>query len=240
MVSNAKGRNGRDRKVTYYKHDFWKTENMKYADVHFRMTKVAWVIRRLAAGRDCDLLDLGCGPGTLGRLMPGNVRYHGIDIAIQEPASNLIEMDLLQSPISFHGKRFDLVVAQGLFEYFGDFQVQKFAEISSLMKPDGKFLVTYMNFAHRKKEVYWPYSNVQQPEDFRRDLERFFVVERSFPGEYNWNFTTPNRALMKAAQAHLTVDIPLVNSLLGINRFYICSARRLPGNDDSGEAGPAK
>jgi cyclopropane fatty-acyl-phospholipid synthase-like methyltransferase len=225
MISRSAGRGDGRRGVTYYKRDFWETENLKYAEVHFRMAKVAWLVRRLAGARECDLLDLGCGPGTLGHLVPGNVHYHGIDIAIQEPAPNLIEMDILQSPVSFHDMKFDLVVAQGLFEYCGDHQARKFAEIRNLLKDDGKFLVTYMNFAHRKREVYWPYSNVQQPADFRRDLERYFVVERSFPGEYNWNFTTPNRTIMKVVQAHLTVDIPIFNSLLGINRFYICSAR---------------
>src|SRR6266536_2610247 len=40
------------------------------------------------------------------------VRYHGIDIAIQEPASNLIETDIIEAPIAFGGKTFDVIVAQ--------------------------------------------------------------------------------------------------------------------------------
>jgi cyclopropane fatty-acyl-phospholipid synthase-like methyltransferase len=210
---------------TYYNRDFWGTENLKYVKVHFRMAKAARIVRRLADGRECDLLDLGCGPGTLGRLLPGSVRYHGIDIAIQEPAPNLIEMDLLQSPIGFRDMKFDIIVAQGVFEYFGDRQAQKFAEIRSLLRPGGRFVVTYMNFAHHKRELYWPYSNVQQPAEFRRDLERSFVIERTFPGAYNWNQSLPNRPLMKAAQINLNVDIPVLSTALGVDRFYICSPR---------------
>ena len=68
---------------------------------------------------------------TLARLMPPGVHYYGIDIAIPESAPNLLEMNIVEEPISFHGKKFDLAVAQGMFEYVGEFQVQKFAEITA-------------------------------------------------------------------------------------------------------------
>jgi predicted TPR repeat methyltransferase len=98
--------------------------------------------------------------------MPPGVRYHGIDIAISEPAPNLIEMDIIEEPVSFRGKKFDVVVAQGMFKYVGKFQSRKFAEIVGLLNDDGKFILTYQNFAHRKRDIYWLYSNVQQPGDF--------------------------------------------------------------------------
>jgi hypothetical protein len=43
-------------------------------------------------------------------------------IADPGPAPNLIEMDILEEPVSFRGKKFDVVEAQGLFEYAGEFQ----------------------------------------------------------------------------------------------------------------------
>jgi len=116
------------------------------------MRKVARTVRSVSRGRQCDLLDVGCGPATLAQLMPAGVRYHGIDIAIQEPAPNLIETDIIKAPIAFGGKTFDVIVAQGMFEYVGRFQSQKFAEIASLLNDGGKFIVTYQNFAHRHKE----------------------------------------------------------------------------------------
>jgi len=171
----------------YHKRDFWAGENLKYVEPHFRMRKVAREVRRVTRGRECDLLDVGCGPGSLASLMPPGVHYHGIDIAIPEPAPNLVEMDIIEEPVSFRGKKFDVVVAQGLFEYVGKFQSQKFAEIAGLLNDGGKFILTYQNFAHRKREIYWPYSNVLLPDDFRRDLGRFFRIERSFPTSHNWN-----------------------------------------------------
>ena len=109
----------------YHKRDFRADENLKYAEPHFRMRKVAREVRRIARGRECDLLDVGCGPGTLARLMPPGVRYHGVDIAIPAPAPNLIEMDIIEEPVSFRGQTFDVIVAQGLFEYAGEFQANR-------------------------------------------------------------------------------------------------------------------
>ncbi len=212
---------------TPYKKDFWGTENLKYAAPHFRMRKVARVIRRLAGGRECDLLDVGCGPaGTLASLLPPNVHYHGVDIAIAEPAANLLELDILESPIGFGSRKFDMVAAQGLFEYVGEHQAQKFAEIAAVLNDGGKFVLTYQNFGHRHKEVYWPYSNVQDPAGFRRDLRRFFKIERSFPLSHNWNHSQPNRTLMKVSQARLTINVPLLSPVLAVDYLYICSPLR--------------
>jgi SAM-dependent methyltransferase len=209
--------------IKYYKKDFWRTENLNYAAPHFRMRKVARTVSRLAAGREYDLLDVGCGPGTLQYLMPPKMHYYGIDIAIPEPAENLLEMDILESSIDFHGMKFDFVVAQGMFEYVGEYQSQKFAEISGVLKENGKFVLTYQNFDHRQQEIYWPYSNVQPPADFRADLGRFFRIERSFPVSHNWNHSQPRRTLMKVSQAHLTINIPVISPMLAVDYLYICS-----------------
>jgi SAM-dependent methyltransferase len=155
--------------------------------------------------------------------MPEGVSYHGIDIAIQEPAPYLIETDFLEAPVGFGGKKFDVVVAQGVFEYVGQFQSEKLAEIAGLLRDGGRFVVTYQNFDHRKKEVYWPYSNVQRPADFRADLSRFFHVERYFPLSHNWNHSQPNRNFMKTAQACLNVSVPVISRILAVDYLYICS-----------------
>lgn len=212
-----------------YKRDFWATENREFTEPHFRLLKVGRMVREMVGEQECDLLDLGCGPSTFASLVPENVRYHGIDIAIQDPAPNLIEMDLLETAIDFRGMKFDLVLAQGLFEYLGDRQREKFAEIRTLLKDDGKFVVTYTNFAHRKKIVYHAYSNVQAPGVFRRDLERYFTIDRAVPGAYNWNHTLPARRLMKKAQSRFYPNIPLLSPILAVDYFYICSPRPFAG-----------
>jgi hypothetical protein len=157
--------------------------------------------------------------------MPPGVHYHGIDIAIAEPAPNLSELDIVEKPVSFRGEKFDVVVAQGLFEYIGKVQSQKFAEIAGLLNDGGKFIVTYQNFAHRKRDIYWPYSNVQLPNDFREDLSRFFKIERSFPASHNWNHGQPGRKFMKVSQAHLNVNVPVISPILAVDYLYVCSPR---------------
>lgn len=229
-ASENPGRGSTRGGAKYYKKDFWSTENLNYAAPHFRMRKVARIVSRLAGDRKCDLLDVGCGPGTMERLLPANVHYHGIDIAIAEPAENLLEMDILETSIGFRGMTFDLVVAQGMFEYVGEYQSQKFAEISKVLKDDGKFVLTYQNFDHRQREIYWPYSNVQRPADFRADLGRFFRIERSFPVSHNWNHSQPRRKLMKAPQARLNVNVPVISPILAVDYLYVCSPLRRPPN----------
>jgi SAM-dependent methyltransferase len=215
--------------VRYEKRDFWAGESYKFVEPHFRMRKVAREVGRVTRGRECDLLDIGCGPATLGRLVPPGVHYYGIDIAISEPAANLIEMDIVKEPISFRGQKFDLAVAQGMFEYVGEFQVQKFAEIADLLNDGGKFIVTYQNNAHRKRETYWAYNNVQLPDAFRRDLSRFFKIERSYPVSHNWNHGVPRRNLIKAPQAYLNLNIPVISPILAVDYLYVCSLRRNAG-----------
>jgi SAM-dependent methyltransferase len=210
--------------VRYYKKDFWRTENLKYAKPHFRLEKAARLINQQSRGRSRTLLDVGCGPATLQHLLAPNVRYHGIDIAIPNPGPTLAELDFLANPIGFEGQRFDVVLAQGVFEYMGEFQRQKFAEIAGILNRDGTFIVSYVNFGHRDKEVYWPYNNMQPMRDFQRDLGRHFTIERSFPTSHNWRHSEPNRRILKAANMRLNASIPWVSPRLAVEYFFICSA----------------
>lgn len=211
----------------YYKRDFWQVENRKYAKPGFRMLKAAGLIRRLARepGRPCDLLDVGCGPATLGRLTGPDVRYHGIDIALTRPAPNLREIDFLQAPIGFDGKSFDLVVTLGVFEYLGDFQRQKIEEIAGLLNPGGKFIASYVNFGHHRRDIYWPYSNVQEIAAFRAALAERLDVTGYFPVGHNWNHSEPGKPWLQAAQLSLNTRIPLVSSRFAVEYLFVCERR---------------
>jgi len=228
---NIAGEDDAGNAVRYYKRDFWSKENLKFSQPWYRLEKSAQIIKRLARGRDCSLLDVGCGPATLMRMLPPNILYHGIDIAIHDPAPNLIEADFLEAPIKFGAKRFDIIIAQGVFEYVGDFQSQKFAEIAQLLTEDGAFIVSYTNFGHRKKQIYRPFSNVQSLEDFRTDLDRHFRITKFFPASHNWKHGQPARKLVKAVNMHVSMNIPLISPILAVEYFFICSSRepRVPG-----------
>jgi hypothetical protein len=78
---------------TLYKKDFWSKENLKYSRPHYRLEKSARIINRIARGRRCTLLDVGCGDAALRSLLRRNIENYGIDIAIHDPAPNLIEAD---------------------------------------------------------------------------------------------------------------------------------------------------
>lgn len=230
MNDAANGEGGRSgsasQGATLYKKDFWSRENLNYVRPHLRMEKIARLVNKMSSGAERTLLDVGCGPATLESLLRPNVHYFGIDIAIQNPAPNLREMDIVESPISFNGQRFDLVVAQGFFEYVGSRESEKFAEIANLLNDDGTFIASYVNFAHRKPEVYWPYSNVQPFRKFRTDVAEHFDIRRCYPTSYNWNHWEPSQKLIRAANMMVNVNVPVIAPMLGVQYLLVCSARK--------------
>jgi SAM-dependent methyltransferase len=205
--------------------EFWRRENLAFSEPHYRLLKLVRIIDRLARGRQCSVLDLGCGPATLGRMLPANIDYYGIDIAIQNPAPNLLEADLCCNPISFADRRFDIVIGQGIFEYIGDVQSQKFAEISAILTEDGRFIASYWNLGHRKPRLYQAFSNVKSLEDFRSDLSNSFTIDRSFPASHNWRHAGPNRRITKALNMPVEFNIPLISPILAVEYFFLCSPR---------------
>ena len=208
-----------------YKRDFWANENPKYTRPHHRMLKVARLVNRLAAGMNCRLLDVGCGPATLGHLLDPNVQYYGIDIAIGDPSPNLTECDILQEPITSEGAPFDFVVAQGLFEYLADSQSRKFAEIAELLAPHGRFIVSYVNFDHRQPDHYWPYNCIQPATQFRDSLAEHFVIEKQFPTSHNWNHHEPEPSYLRVPNMYVNLNIPFVTRRLGVQYLYVCRGR---------------
>jgi SAM-dependent methyltransferase len=216
---------GAENAVKYYRRDFWSKENLKFSQPHYRMEKAVRIINKVAGGRERDLLDIGCGPAALRYLLPPAIHYHGIDMAIQEPAPNLLEADIVRTPIEFAGQKFDIIIAQGLFEYVPEVQVQKFSEIAEILRPGGTFIVTYWNYAHRNPKVYHAHSNVQPFGDFRRDLERHFSVDRFFPASHNWYHGSPSMRFNKALNMRINMNIPVISPLLGVEYFVICSPR---------------
>jgi SAM-dependent methyltransferase len=212
--------------VESYKKDFWDKESPKFASPHYRLLKAARLINKIAGTTECTLLDIGCGPATLATVLAPNIRYYGIDLAIQDPAPNLLEADILATPIKFGDLRFDIILAQGLFEYLADAQDEKFTEIAQLLTSHGTFIVSYTNFSHRQPEVYHAFSNVQPMPRFRSSLERHFIVRRAYPTAYNWKHGLPGRPILKRANMHLNISIPFVAPRLAVEYFFVCSPRR--------------
>jgi SAM-dependent methyltransferase len=210
---------------TLYKKDFWSKENLQYSRPHYRLEKSARIVNRIARGRSCTLLDVGCGGAALRPLIRPNIEYYGIDMAIHDPAPNLIEADFLEAPIPFADKRFDIVMAQGVFEYVGDFLPWIFSEIARLLNATGIFIGSYVNFDHHDRFIYWPYSNVQSVDQFKRSLAHHFQIRRFFPTSHNWNHSEPSRKLARAANMYFNGNVPFISRALAVEYFFVCSPR---------------
>jgi SAM-dependent methyltransferase len=205
---------------------FWARKQEQFEEPWYRLEKSARLIRSLAAGRTCSLLDVGCGPATLMQMLPANIRYRGIDLVVPDPAPpHLIPADLRHSPVCFGDEHFDFVIAQGIFEYLADVQRAKFAEIASVLTDNGLFIVTYTNFNHHRAQIYEAFSNVQPIDEFRADLSRYFIIRRAIPGSHNWRHGQPNQPWLKALNLRVTREIPWMSRRLAVEYYFVCSPR---------------
>ena len=208
----------------FFTGDFWRTENRRYSEPHFRLEKCARLVNRLAAGRPRELLDVGCGPAALEPLLDSRIRYQGVDIAIQHPKSNLLELDFVTHDLPFAQGSFDIVVASGVFEYMGRAQARKFGEIAGLLKRDGTFVVSYINFDHARRVVSPFYNNVQSIPAFRQGLDEHFQVVKAYPNSYNWQGTPPRRKLLKRLEMPLNFRVPFADHL-AVEYFFLCAPK---------------
>jgi len=205
--------------------DYWIVENTLYVEPSFRLKKCAQTVNRLAAGRGCTLLDVGCGPAALGPLLQANVQYHGIDIAIHQNVPYLRERDIAQTTIQWDEKRFDFVVALGFFEYMGHQQRIKLEEIDRILNDDGKFMMSYINFGHVRRKVWPNYNNVQSRSEMKKSLEEVFTVEKVFPASHNWRQKQPGKRSLPGLQMRINFDIPVLSAMWAVEYFFLCSKK---------------
>ena len=97
-------------------------KQIKAADAH----NAARTDAHLWSTRGVDMKDPASrDPASLMRLLQPNIQYYGMDIAIHDPAPNLIETDFLEVPIRFDVKRFDIVIAQGHSHRSRSFRIRR-------------------------------------------------------------------------------------------------------------------
>lgn len=207
----------------YRTRDYWIVQNAQYAKPSFRLAKCARIINELAKRKECNLLDVGCGPAALRQLLDRNIRYYGIDIAIHEPADHLREVDFVKSEISFGRMHFDFIVASGVFEYMGQQQRRKFEEIRNILNNDGKFIMSYINFGHLRRTIWPNYNNVQPIAAMTKNVGEIFHLESHFPISHHWRQKQPGKHAVPAVQMRLNFNIPLISSWLAVEYLFICS-----------------
>lgn len=93
------------------------------------------------------VLDIGIGTGLSSKLFHDfGMNIYGMDISeemleavrIKKISQNLTRLDLTKIPFPYEDNFFDLVVSEGVFQFFGDLQ-PIFMETSRIMKKDGYF-----------------------------------------------------------------------------------------------------
>ena len=96
-------------------------------------------------------------------------------------------------------------------------------EIKSILNPDGKFIMTYINFGHLRRKVWPNYNNVQPIKAMADSLKEVFKVEGCFPASHHWRPKQPGRYSFRQIQMHLNFNIPVVSPWLAVEYFFVCS-----------------
>jgi cyclopropane fatty-acyl-phospholipid synthase-like methyltransferase len=203
--------------------DYWIVENAQYTEPSFRLKKCAAFINKMAGTRSRSLLDVGCGPAALRPLLCQNIDYCGVDIAIHQPAPFLREVDIAKQPIAFDNRRFDFVTALGFLEYMGGKQSSKFLEIRKILKDDGKFILSYINFGHFRGRVWPNYNNVQSVEEMKKALNEYYHVDTYFPASHHWRQKQPGKHSLRPLQMRVNFNIPIISPMIAVEYFFICS-----------------
>lgn len=212
--------------ANFRNRDYWIVENAQYVEPSFRLKKCAAFINRMAATRPSSLLDVGCGPAALRPLLRQNIDYCGIDIAIHQPVPFLREIDIAGQPIKFDDRRFDFVTALGFFEYMGGKQGSKFLEIRKILKDEGKFILSYINFGHVRGKVWPNYNNVQSVDEMTKALRAYYRVDKCFPASHHWRQKQPGMNSFRPLQMFVNFNIPIISPMIAVEYFFICSPLR--------------
>ena len=105
------------------------------------------VLQRLPAG--ADVLELGCGPGTVSSLLADGRRYTGVDLSAGQlalarermPDATFIQGDL--TTIDVDAAAFDAVVAFFVFNHVPRAEhAPTFARVFSWLRPRGRFMLS--------------------------------------------------------------------------------------------------
>lgn len=137
----------------------WTVEVDDYDIAHLRLRQVAALVDSLDAGGHSGdrgvVIDLGCGRGTLRRLLDAaRWRYVGCDFVATEPATGtgsipfeLHRCDFNVDPLPPSLPRADVVVCSGLLEYVADIPAL-LRQARRVLTDDGVLVASYVNMSH--------------------------------------------------------------------------------------------
>jgi 2-polyprenyl-3-methyl-5-hydroxy-6-metoxy-1,4-benzoquinol methylase len=172
-----------DNKISY-----WAKETLKYKTSHARLSIIVNIVKGIP-GLEKKILDIGAGPGTLGKLLPEEFKYFGLDITgVKDNLSGVqyCDFDQVTDSTNVVGAPFDIVIISGVLEYLIDWK--RFIGIVSehWLKPSGYLLVSFINNKfyrqHKKISPHPKWKNLYDlPEVMEWIEENDFTINQIFP-----------------------------------------------------------
>jgi SAM-dependent methyltransferase len=144
----------------------------------------AMYFRQLTGAR--RILDVGCGPGDLGRHRPSReVTVHGVDLdpdalARAAGAETVVRADLDGGPLPYADHSFDAVVAKDIFEHL--VRPERLArEVWRVLRPGGTVIASVV--MARPRAVWADYTHVR---GFTRQTAPKLLADAGFVVERVW------------------------------------------------------
>ena len=132
------------------------------------------------------ILDVGCGPGDLGRQRPSaEISVHGVDLdpgalALAARAETVVRADLDVGPLPYADQSFDAVLAKDVFEHLA--RPQRLArEVWRVLRPGGVVVASVV--MARPRAVWADYTHVR---GFTRRTAPQLLADAGFTVERVW------------------------------------------------------
>lgn len=211
---------------------YWNVRGPEFDTVHPRLQLIGRLIGELPGVR--TMLDVGCGPAAMRRVVPPGIEYFGIDIAsdviagLDDPAHfQVVNLDTVDG--CFDDRRFDLVVCSGVFEYIND--RERFMRLlRRKAAPGGHLILSFTNHQHLKDGLRWLHGRYT---GYRDPHVNFMLVPavRRLLADSGWTVLR-YRSITKHGVEHPLLARFTRFPMNVLNRQYIFVCRRA---DDAGD-----
>ena len=216
---------------------YWNVRSPEFDAVHARLRLIGRLAAALHGVR--SVLDVGCGPAALRGVLPPAAEYFGVDVAstvieAQRDPAHFEVVNLDRSPRPFGGRRFDLLICSGVFEYVNDRDgFMRFLDAAAA--PNGWLIFSFTNHQHVRDGLRWVRGDYAGYRDPHVNFMLIPEVARLL-GRWGWRVAT-RRSITMAGREHPLLKRFVRFPLNVANRQYLFVCRR--GSAAGGARGAA-
>jgi len=205
---------------------YWNSRSPEFDGIHPRLQLIGELVASIPG--IATMLDVGCGPAAVRRVIPSTIEYFGVDIAsdviaAQHDPEHFEVIDLDGDARCFGERRFDLILCSGVFEYIQ--RTQPFMQfLRRKSAPDGHLIFSFTNHQHHKDGLHWLLGNYSGYKDPHVNFMLVPEVQRLL-AQSGWEVLR-YRAITRSGDVHPRLGRFTHFPLNVFNRQYVFVCRR--------------